>query len=189
MITAGAVLLLLGNVVPYSPYLLGVLPSAPYFFLGALWSLLGPMPGSGPAAVAAAAIFIAVEAQIILSGAPASAALVLLFGVVLLVSVLIVMRAITPLGGPVLRLLQMLGVTSMAIYLMHKVFSAAMRIGLLKVVGTSNVAVHLLFAVLAGLLLPLLIYSRFVPGMVRLVLLGTGRVPRQAVARSPAGAA
>ena len=188
VITALAVVLLLGNVVPYSPYRLGVLPSAPYFFLGALWSRLGPIPGSRAAAIAAIAIFIAVEAQIILSGAPASVALALLVGLVLLVSVLIVVRALTPLGGPVLRLLQMLGVNSMAIYLMHTVFSAATRIGLLKVIGTSNLALHLLCAVLAGLFLPLLIYSRFVPDVVRLVLLGTGRVPQQAVARSPAAA-
>lgn len=169
-----ATVALLANVVPYSPYLIGILPSAPFFLLGALWGRLGRIPDSTIATVAAAAVFVAVEIHIVLNGPPSSS-LVLPVGIALVVSLLIVLRAVTPAGGWALRLLAMLGTYSMAIYLMHTVFSAMVRIGLNKVFDTGNLALHLIVAVLAGLLLPLLIYSRLVPDVVRLVLLGTGQ--------------
>jgi len=60
--------------------------------------------------------------------------------------------------GALARSLRYLGQASMAIYLMHTIFTAAVRIGLLKV-GTDELAIVLPVTVLAGLAFPLLALS------------------------------
>jgi len=57
----------------------------------------------------------------------------------------------------VVRAVAFLGTISLAIYVMHTMFSAAVRIGLI-VFGIDNLAVHFVLGVVAGVLGPLLVY-------------------------------
>jgi peptidoglycan/LPS O-acetylase OafA/YrhL len=57
----------------------------------------------------------------------------------------------------VVRAVAFLGTISLAIYVMHTMFSAAVRIGLI-VFGIDNLAVHFVLGVVAGVLGPLLAY-------------------------------
>ena len=57
-----------------------------------------------------------------------------------------------------LRWLAYLGQQSMTIYLVHILAGSGCRIFLIKVLGITNVGIHLLFGTLGGLLLPLLFY-------------------------------
>ena len=58
--------------------------------------------------------------------------------------------------GPALRLLRSLGSYSMAIFLAHTIFSAAVRIGLIQL-GMTALAPQLILASLAGILGPILL--------------------------------
>jgi hypothetical protein len=57
----------------------------------------------------------------------------------------------------VVRAVAFFGTISLAIYVMHTMFSAAVRIGLI-VFGIDNLAVHFVLGVVAGVLGPLLVY-------------------------------
>lgn len=62
--------------------------------------------------------------------------------------------------------LKVLGRCSMSIYLAHTVFSAMVRIGMLKL-GVTDAFVHMLFGVLFGLLGPMAFHTRWVPNWIR----------------------
>lgn len=170
-------LILLSNIVPYTPYLTGILPSAPYFFLGAFWALLGPIPKSAQAVLLAALAFLAAQ-TVAITATPMTTFLTLIIAIVCVVSLLCILRGTAPYGGAGFRLLAMLGGYSMAIYLMHTVFSSGARIALVKVFGTHDMTIHLIAGVAAGVFLPLLIYYRHVPGLLRLLLLGQDQTRR-----------
>lgn len=177
VMTAISIAVLLANIVPYTPYLTGVLPSAPYFFLGALWGLLGSIPKSGLAVLIAVLAFIGAEALVV-GGIAMTPLVTLVIAIVCVVSLLCILRGTEPFGGGAFRVLAMLGGYSMAIYLMHTVFSSAARILLVKVAGIHDMVIHLIVGVAAGVLLPLLIYSRPIPGALRLLLLGQDQKAR-----------
>lgn len=168
-------LILITSAISYSPYLVSVLSSAPYFFLGALCSRLGQIPNSRPAVIFSILAFVAIEIYVVTSRTPNLPIVDLLIGIALIVFFLIIVRATALTEGKIPKALATLGTYSMAIYLMHTVFSSVVRIMLINIFGSTNIGLHLVLAVLAGLVLPLLIYSRPVPDFIRLALIGSVR--------------
>lgn len=172
--TVLSVLLWVSSLVPASEWTIGAIGSAPFFFLGGLWQLIGKdFPTSRAAAVLALAAFVAAEAVAILYQGH-GIVLSLLVGVVAVVALLVLVRVIdenaadTP--GWFTRLLVTLGQYSMTIYVTHTIFSAATRIFLSKVMDVNAVLPSLLLVVLAGLFLPLLLHLRRMPALVNRVL-------------------
>lgn len=150
--------------------------SAPYFFLGGLWHLRGDLPVTRRAGWIAALAFVAAE-EVALHGFGGNAALRLLIGSVAVVTVLVMVRAGEARLGRGGDFWALLGQYSMTIYLMHTIFSAAIRTLLSSVFGVQAVAPHLLFSVAGGLFLPLLFHMVPWPAIVPGVLgLSKGRI-------------
>lgn len=125
----------------------------PFFLAGIAMGGHGNARPSGLMAAAAAVIFAVLLAQVALSGGASISSLAL---TVLLYSVCLWLDPNRRVPGPTLRLLRTLGRYSMAIFLAHTIFSAAVRIGLIQVDYTALVP-QLLLASLAGLLGPILL--------------------------------
>lgn len=123
----------------------------PYFLAGAAvgrlseirpppWLFLGAVMG-------VAALLYAVTLGV--SGVPLSLGLVLLLWVVIAF-----MDLEKPDPGPVIAALRLLGKASMAIYLTHTIFSAALRISLVEM-GVTSVPLHVVLTAAVGVVCPL----------------------------------
>lgn len=169
VMTGLSAVLWLSALAPESAWTSGAVRSAPFFFLGGLWHLLGDLPSSRRSAVLASLAFVAVDALAIwqLGG---DVSLRLLIGTVAVVSFLIMVRACEPHSGAVGRMLVLLGKCSMTIYLMHTIFAAAIRILLDHGLGIKAPAPLLILTVLGGVFLPLLIHLAPVPAVLRRIL-------------------
>lgn len=172
-----AALWLSALVPPGSAWTAGAIRSAPFFFLGGLWHLLGDLPASRRAGALAVVAFVAVEVLAIrLEGGVAEH---LLIATVAVVAVLVMVRVCEPHAGAAGRLLVLLGQCSMTIYLMHTIFAAAIRILLARELGIEALLPNLLLTVAGGLFLPLMIHLAPVPPVLRRIL----GLPEQPVLR------
>ncbi len=169
---------------PESAWISGAVRSAPFFFMGGLWRLLGDLPKSRLAAAMAAIAFVGVEALAI-GQANAGVILHLLIAAVAVAAVLTMIRVFDPWSGAAGRILVLLGQCSMTIYLMHTIFAAAIRILLAHRLGIENPALLMMATVLGGVFLPLLIHLAPVPVLLRRIL-GLPEQPVLPPARTPA---
>lgn len=150
---------------------------APYFCLGALCGLYGLMPTASRAAAlapgACVAFALALAAAVIPGpgAGPAGGRLAaMVIAVVAVLSLLVLIRAVAQHSGWFTDTLRLLGQYSMTIYLMHTIFSAAVRILLENGLGVTALGPHLVLSVLAGALLPLAVHLPAVPPVLRRVL-------------------
>lgn len=120
---------------------------------------LGPnrWRAAGPLAFALAALIFA-GLQLLSFLLPPSLLTTQIFGILLSLAALAMIRAITTgrSTGP-LRVLAYLGISSMGIYLAHTIFSAGIRAFFAP--GITNPAVHMLAGTVAGIIGPLVIYA------------------------------
>lgn len=147
----------------------GLLWVAPFFFLGGLWALYGPIPAARRYLLPALIAFAAVDTVAIFS---ADSGIAPAFGVALVavISVLVVARQEQLWSGWVGAGLLLLGQCSMTIYLMHTIFSAMIRIVLQKELGLLHWPPVLAAVVIGGLGLPLLFHIPAVPPRLRRAL-------------------
>lgn len=139
---------------------------APWFFLGGLWGLLGQIPATRGAAVLAVLAFVLAEAVAVMH--PGLLPLQRLgIGGIATLSFLVLVRAAGHRIGRGAGMFALLGRFSLTIYLMHTIFSAAVRILLEKGIGIDALAPHLIVSVLAGIVLPLMMHLPAVPSGLR----------------------
>ncbi|HEY0214477.1 MAG TPA: acyltransferase family protein [Paenirhodobacter sp.] len=164
------VLLWISSLVPGSEWTSGAIRSAPFFCLGAMWHLLErEIPGSRKTAWLAVVALVIAEG-VVLMQSEAGPALRLLIGVTAVMAVLIIIRACEARAGRLGRVLVLLGQYSMTIYLMHTIFSAAIRILLSKGLGIEAIIPTLILTVLGGIFVPLVVHLRPVPAMLTKML-------------------
>lgn len=139
---------------PGDPYLVNAIRNAPYFVVGMLLARLPIMPHAGALIVSGAAAFVGAQGLTLLTGALWEHRQLLAMGAALgFIGIVIGYVTLRP-GDAIVRLSALLGRESMAIYLAHVFFSAAVRIGLLKI-GVADTGVHLLLGTVAGIIGPL----------------------------------
>lgn len=132
------------------PWLIQALVNAPFVLLGVLITRLGHLPRRPVAGVLALIVFVGAIAGLVSADPPHGVKLgVTIIALLALVVLIHVAETASP-GFARSRWLARLGRNSMAIYLGHTIFSAAMRSALLAV-GDEQVWLHLLLGVGAGL--------------------------------------
>lgn len=139
---------------PGGAYLGNAVYYAPFFVLGLLLSRVPILLRAETLAIAGMAIFVATEVLAVtqgLLGAPKQVlAMIAALSFVMMVAGYVTLWP----GSMLLRLAVFLGRESMAIFLAHVFFSAAVRIGLLMA-GVEDTVVHLVLGTVAGIIGPL----------------------------------
>jgi fucose 4-O-acetylase-like acetyltransferase len=137
------------------PYLLEALRYAPLFLLGAVLARTG-LPGGGRPAFGVALAVLAGALAVPAAGVTGGLSF-LGVGAVASIAVLVALRDAPagPVGHAVNAALARFGRASMAIFLMHTIFSAALRIALVSV-GVEDPGLHLALGFAVGVALPML---------------------------------
>lgn len=129
----------------------------PYFVMGILVGpLLARLPATGAGALLAAALFAALLVWTALRPDPVQHRLVLATAMSGLA--VLAFAGAQPLPDPLGRLLRWMGTGTMAIFLTHTFFSAALRACLLSL-GWQDLASHMVLSVIVGVLGPLWLLS------------------------------
>jgi fucose 4-O-acetylase-like acetyltransferase len=137
--------------------LVGVLENAPYFVLGAIYGRYASHGSGLRTALLASTLFFGVELWAI-TGASGHLKTLLIGSIASLSLLLIVMAVDAALkSGPLSAFLRLLGQASLAIFVAHVIFLAAVRVALL-VLGVETLALHLAAGVLVGIFGPLCLY-------------------------------
>jgi len=139
-----------------APYVVGAVMHSPFFLAGMAYSLATSRRRFVGSALPYLALFTAAIAIALVTNGRNTD---LVIGIVAAVALTTAMRILYNSGSPSrpLSIVRDLGLASMAIYVTHVIFTASTRIGL-KMAGILDLRVHILLAVLAGVLLPLVIY-------------------------------
>jgi fucose 4-O-acetylase-like acetyltransferase len=141
----------------YGSLIIGVLENAPYFVLGAIYGRFASRACGLWTVVLACLLFFDVELWAI-TGASGHLKTLLIGSMASISLLLIVIAADAALkSSPLSAFLRLLGQASLAIFVAHVIFFAAVRVALL-VLGVENLALHVTAGVLAGIFGPLCLY-------------------------------